>query len=58
MLEYLGYTVVRAPDSQKAWQLFRKGPEQFDVMMSDQTMPTLTAIDLARRMLAPPPPEW
>jgi CheY-like chemotaxis protein len=52
MLERLGYRVTVCSDSLMALSLFQEAPEQFDAVITDQTMPGMTGIDLARRMLA------
>lgn len=52
MLEYLGYQVTALSDSLEALALFRGDPGRFDLVMTDQTMPALTGIDLAQRLLA------
>ncbi len=51
MLESLGYTVTAQTDSAEALALFQHQPDQFDVVVTDQTMPGLTGSDLAIRML-------
>ena len=52
MLEYLGYQVTALSDSLEALALFRGDPGRFDLVMTDQTMPALTGIDLAQQLLA------
>ena len=52
MSEYLGYRVLAVPDSAKAYALFCDRPEEFDLVVTDQTMPGLTGVDLARKILA------
>jgi len=47
LLEGLGYEVVACTDSQLALASFRDKPESFDLLVTDQTMPGLTGIDLA-----------
>jgi PAS domain S-box-containing protein len=47
----LGYNVVIATDSLQALQLFRAHPEDFDLVMTDYTMPKMTGIDLAEQMM-------
>jgi PAS domain S-box-containing protein len=51
MLERLGYRVTVRNNSLEALNTFQNQPEQFDLVISDQTMPDMTGIDLARRML-------
>jgi len=50
-LERLGYTVTALPDSTEALKLFSSDPSQFDLVMTDQTMPKLTGLHLARKLL-------
>lgn len=51
MLERLGYEVTVLTSSLEALALFQNHPEVFDVVITDQTMPGMTGMDLARRML-------
>jgi PAS domain S-box-containing protein len=51
MLERLGYHVTARKSSLEALETFQNQPDQFDVVITDQTMPGMTGIDLARRML-------
>ncbi|WP_306548847.1 PAS domain S-box protein [Desulfobulbus sp.] len=51
ILEQLGYQVEIHTSSQEALAAFQNTPDQFDVVVTDQTMPGMTGIDLARRML-------
>ena len=39
MLEHLGYKVTTLVDSEEALRLFSADPAQFDLVMTDQTMP-------------------
>ena len=50
-LENLGYTVVATNDPLEAMRLFEKAPEQFDLVITDQTMPGMTGLDLAKAFL-------
>jgi PAS domain S-box-containing protein len=50
-LERLGYRVTTATNGAKAWDLFRKDQNGFDIVITDQVMPDITGIDLARRVL-------
>jgi CheY-like chemotaxis protein len=50
-LQRMGYHVHLETDSQKALEKFRNNPEQFDLIITDQTMPKLTGIELSRAML-------
>jgi len=50
-LEYLGYKVVPKTSSTDALELFRSGPERFDLVVTDMTMPDMTGDRLAREIL-------
>lgn len=50
-LKALGYTVTTFSDSLKALDAFRSGPDEFDLVLTDQTMPNLTGVELAEEML-------
>jgi CheY-like chemotaxis protein len=50
ILEKLGYLVVGKSSSKAALSLFRKAPFQFDIIISDLTMPHMTGIQLAREI--------
>ena len=51
MLERLGYNTTVSTGSLEALTLFTEQPNAFDLVITDQTMPELTGIDLARKML-------
>lgn len=51
MLERLGYKVTTINNSQNALETFRKSPYQFDVVITDMTMPKLTGDLLAQRLM-------
>jgi len=51
MLERLGYEVVVCTNSIEALNMFQNEPDRFDAIITDQTMPGMTGLDLARRML-------
>ncbi|MCC6488985.1 MAG: PAS domain S-box protein [Candidatus Hydrogenedentes bacterium] len=50
-LEILGYQVTTYTRSLDALRDFKQNPKSFDLVITDQTMPKLTGIDLAREML-------
>jgi PAS domain S-box-containing protein len=52
MLERLGYEVTSHTSSAEALTAFARAPERFDLVITDQTMPGLTGIELARQLLA------
>lgn len=51
MLERLGYTVTVRMGSLEALATFESQPDAFDLVITDQTMPEMTGIDMAQRML-------
>lgn len=51
MLEQLGYSVEVFPSSIDALRAFRAEPDAFDLIITDQTMPKMTGIELARAIL-------
>ena len=51
MLQRLGYTVTAHHRSIEALAAFMDEPSQFDLVITDQTMPGLTGVELARRLL-------
>ena len=51
MLERLGYTVTIHTDSREALSTFSNRPNDFDLVITDQTMPIMTGMDIAQRML-------
>lgn len=51
MLSQLGYKVTALTSPHVALQQFKECPESFDLVITDQTMPYLTGMELARQML-------
>ena len=51
MLKSLGYHVTVAKHPTEAWNLFLEDPSQFDLVITDQTMPGTTGVTLAQKML-------
>jgi CheY-like chemotaxis protein len=51
ILEKLGYEVTSCGSGMEALKLFTKEPEHFDLVLTDQTMPGLTGMELARHLL-------
>ncbi len=52
MLERLGYEVVSASRGAEALECFRKAPERYSVLITDQTMPKMTGAQLSQAVLA------
>jgi CheY-like chemotaxis protein len=51
MLEKLGYSVTALTDSTEALKHFSSDPSRFDFVITDQTMPHMTGLTLARELL-------
>jgi len=51
MLEHLGYKVTALMDSEEAVRLFSERPSEFDLVMTDQTMPFMTGEILGRELI-------
>lgn len=51
MLRKLGYEVKILSSSTDALQVFREKPGEFDLLLTDQTMPDLSGMDLAGQVL-------
>jgi PAS domain S-box-containing protein len=51
ILERLGYRVQACNSSSEALNLFEKEPHAWDIVVTDQTMPKLTGVALATRIL-------
>ena len=49
--ESLGYSITATVSSAEAFRLFRKKPDQFDLVITDMTMPEMTGAELARALL-------
>lgn len=50
-LEMQGYRVSEYCSSEKALELFQRSPDDFDLVITDQTMPHLAGSELAKRIL-------
>jgi len=55
ILEIQGYQVTAFTDSQLALSHFNEHPEEYDLVITDQTMPQLTGTEMARAMLKTQP---
>ena len=51
MLDRLGYHVVTRSSSLEALELFQAGPDEFDLVITDMTMPNMTGDKLAQEMM-------
>ncbi len=51
ILENHGYTVVEFGDGESAFNAFKKDPDQFDLIVTDITMPRMTGDALSREIL-------
>ncbi len=51
ILQRLGYQVTARRNSLDALKTFQNQPDAFDLIITDQTMPGMTGVDLARRIL-------
>ena len=51
ILESLGYTVTGKESSTEALTLFKSDPNQFDLVITDMTMPAMLGTDLARELI-------
>jgi DNA-binding NtrC family response regulator len=52
VLERLGYEVVSVININEALSLFKVDPARFDLVITDQTMPEMTGVELAKAILA------
>ncbi len=51
ILENLGYHAVNKTNGLEALKLFRSQPDYFDLVITDQTMPKMTGVSMAKEML-------
>jgi CheY-like chemotaxis protein len=51
-LARLGYAVTAHADALEALEVFKKSPNRFDVVITDQTMPGTTGLALAQKFLS------
>jgi two-component system, cell cycle sensor histidine kinase and response regulator CckA len=50
LLERLGYTVTTSTDPTEALNTFCSDPSRFDLVITDQTMPSMTGVQLAKEL--------
>ncbi len=51
LLEYQGYKVTSVTSSIKALEIFKSGPDEFDLIFTDQTIPEMSGVDMAAELL-------
>jgi CheY-like chemotaxis protein len=51
ILEYIGYDVYATTSAHDALQEFKKDPYGFDMVITDQTMPTITGLKFAEELM-------
>src|SRR5208283_5530851 len=51
ILTDLGYRITSQTGAREALALFRQDPSRFDLVITDQTMPEITGVDLAKEIL-------
>lgn len=51
MLGHLGYTVTTMTNSVEALELFKTHPDDFDLVITDQTMPKMSGVELSKELL-------
>jgi CheY-like chemotaxis protein len=51
MLKPLGYTVTTKTNSIEALEIFRAQPQSFNLVVTDMTMPDMTGLELAEKLL-------
>ena len=51
VLKRMGYDVVALKDSLEAYGVFLKAPSDFDLVITDLTMPQITGIELANKLM-------
>ncbi|HIJ56162.1 MAG TPA: response regulator [Deltaproteobacteria bacterium] len=52
MIERLGYQVAARTSSIEALEAFRSNPDRYDLVITDYTMPNMTGVELAEKLLA------
>jgi two-component system cell cycle sensor histidine kinase/response regulator CckA len=55
LLKIIGYRVTAFTDPRQAWAAFDAAPLDFDIVVTDLTMPHLTGLEITRRVLAKRP---
>jgi two-component system cell cycle sensor histidine kinase/response regulator CckA len=52
MLGRLGYKVTASTSSAEALEIFRSSPHEYDLVITDQTMPNITGKELAKKIIS------
>ncbi len=52
MVERLGYSATTVCESVAALALFKENPDNYDLVLTDQTMPDMMGIELARKLVS------
>ncbi len=52
MLKLLGYSITARTSGLEALEIFRSRPDAFDLVITDMTMPHITGIELAKKLMA------
>jgi len=51
ILESLGYHVTARTSSIETLEAFRAAPDKFDLVITDMTMPNMTGVELAKKLM-------
>ncbi len=51
LLDRLGYKVTSVTDSTNGLEIFLRTPDSFDIIITDQTMPVMTGVELAEKIM-------
>ncbi len=51
LLSSLGFQVEAVSNSEKAYEMFKQNVDNFDIIITDQTMPNMTGLQLAEKIL-------
>jgi len=51
LLELLGYDVISCTESIEALKIFKQNPDSFDLVVTDQTMPMMSGVELASEIM-------
>ena len=51
ILNFFGYEVIGVTDYKKAIEEFAKEPDEFDLIITDYTMPYITGVELAKELI-------